>query len=276
MPISQPLTPGISSGGRPKGDQNAGRSDMKILYAGDSNVGGSANYLLSLLNFLKADFLHVPPCRTLKPNMFSNRFDAIVLSDFSRRNLPRSAERAIIRQVEKGAGLLMVGGWGSFSGPFGYWHGSDIESILPVNCLGRDDRVNFPSGGLMIPKMKHAAIRGLRFETPPVIMGLNQVRPKKTGLTVLSAQKIRVWQKSKGLSYAVAFDKREYPLLVVDRDPDRKIAALTTDLAPHWCGGLVDWGGSLMQLKVNRAISVQVGYLYVRFISALLKWLVRA
>ncbi|MDD5671153.1 MAG: glutamine amidotransferase [Candidatus Omnitrophica bacterium] len=248
---------------------------MKILYAGDSDVGGSANYLLSILNFLKADFLHVPPFRTLKPNVFSKRFDAIVLSDFSRRNLPLPAERAILRQVEKGTGLLMVGGWGSFSGPFGYWHGSGIESILPVHCLGRDDRVNFPSGGLMIPKMKHAALRDVRFEAPPAIMGLNQVRPKKTGLTVLSAQKIRARQKSKRLSYAVTLDKSEYPLLVVDRDPDRKVAALTTDLAPHWCGGLVDWGGSLMTLKVNRTASVQVGYLYVRFVANLLKWLVR-
>jgi len=247
--------------------------EMKILYAGDSPVGGPANYLLGVLRSLKASVVHVPPVKKLRPVLFRQKYDAFLLSDFSRKNVPQASEKAIVEQVKRGAGLMMVGGWGSFSGPFGHWRGSLVEKILPVQCLSRDDRLNFPGGAFIVEKEKHPMFRGIRFNHPPVICGLNQVRPKKSNLVILTARRV-FWsplpQWGRGLG-----EGKEYPLLVIDRDPQKRIAALTTDLAPHWCGGLVDWGRRRMSLRVKDKIQIETGDLYVRFVSSLLKWLAR-
>jgi len=70
--------------------------------------------------------------------------------------------------------------------------------------------------------------------------------------------------------------RKEHPLLIVDSDSTRRIAAFTTDLAPHWSGGLLDWGKKRVKLSVKKGISIEVGEQYVRFVSSLLKWLARA
>lgn len=232
---------------------------MRVLYAGDSPAGGPANYLLAVLRRLKARVVHVPPGKILRPALFRQRFDAFILSDFSRKDMPAAAQRAIGRQVKEGAGLLMVGGWGSFNGPFGKWKGSLVERLLPVACVSGDDRLNLPGGAWIVEKRKHAMFRGLDFKNPPVICGLNRVRTKKSGRVLLAAKRIR--------------DRKEFPLFVIHRDSRKRTAALTTDLAPHWSGGLTDWGTRSVSLPVRGRIRVEVGADYLRFVSSLLKWL---
>lgn len=231
---------------------------MKILYAGDSPVGGAANYLLGVLKLLKAETTHLAPDQVLTPSLLKNRYDGIVLSDFSKRKVPVASERAILRQVEKGTGLLMVGGWASFSGPYGGWKGSLVEEILPVTCLGRDDRLHIPSGAWMVPKAGHSMFRSLSFKDSPVIVGLNEVRPKKESRVVLEAE------TKKG---------RRHPLLIIGEKGAGKTAAFTTDLAPHWCGGLLDWGGRHVTIPVHDRIPIEVGTHYLRFVTSILKWL---
>lgn len=234
---------------------------MKVLYAGDSPAGGPANYLLAILRSLRIPFTHIPPSEKLSPRLMKTFFDAIILSDFSRKNLPQKSEKMILDQISKGSGLLMVGGWGSFSGPFGKWHGSLIEKILPVQCLNQDDRLNFPGGALMHLERRHLMFGKLSFSNPPVICGMNRVQVKSSGRILLSAKRIT--------------DGRRFPLLVVDSNYGKKIAALTTDLAPHWCGGMVDWGNRSVKLPVNSKIFVEVGNSYIGFVSSLIQWLVR-
>ena len=237
---------------------------MKILYAGDSPVGGAANYLLGILKSIRADVLHLPPSETLQPKTLNKKFDAIILSDFPKSRTPLETQKAIARQVEGGTGLLMIGGWASFAAIYGKWKGSEIEKLLPVDCLGRDDRTNLPGGGLVVLKNKHPMFRSLSFKNPPVLCGLNQIKPKKKSLTVLTAGEIR----SSGSRLALG---TEYPLLVVDRA--KRTAALATDLAPHWCGGLVDWGKKRVKLPVAKGIQIEVGNLYVEFVASLVRWL---
>ncbi len=230
-----------------------------ILYAGDSPAGGPANYLLAILKNLKVPFRHVPPSKILKPG----KFDAIILSDFSRKNLPAASEKKICEQVRQGSGLLMVGGWGSFSGPFGGWRGSMIEKLLPVQCLNHDDRLNFPAGALIKQKNRNSGVfNSLSFSNPPVICGMNRIRVKPSGRVILTARKIA--------------GGKEYPLFIIDSNPGSRIAALTTDLAPHWCGGMVDWGTKRRILPVNEKIRVEIGNAYVNFVQSILKWLIRA
>ncbi len=232
---------------------------MKILYAGDSPVGGAANYLLAVLRFLKADVMHLAPSQMLHPRFLRKRFSVIILSDFSKKRVPTASQKLIEESVEKGAGLLMIGGWASFSGPYGKWRGSMVEKLLPVACLNHDDRLNLPGGALIHARKTHPMFRSFSFKNPPVICGLNQVRAKKKSQLVLEAQ--RIW------------DGRKFPLLVIGSHPKGRTAAFTTDLAPHWCGGLVDWGSRRMRLRVKGKISVEVGDQYVRFVASLLKWL---
>jgi uncharacterized membrane protein len=230
----------------------------KILYAGDSPAGGPANYLLAILKDLKVPFKHIPPSQILK----AGNFDAIILSDFSRKNLPAASEKKICEQVRQGSGLLMVGGWGSFSGPFGGWRGSMIETLLPVRCLRHDDRLNFPGGALIKKRSQNTIFDSLSFSNPPVICGMNRIQVKPNGRVILSARKIA--------------GGTEYPLFIIDSNPEKRVAALTTDLAPHWCGGMVDWGSKHRVLPVNKKIRVEIGTTYVDFVQSILKWLIRA
>lgn len=212
--------------------------------------------MLAVLNRVGIPYSHVPPGRPLR----ATNFDAFILSDYSRKDLSARAEAAIVERVEGGAGLLMIGGWGSFSGPFGGYRDSRIEKLLPVSCRKSDDRTNFPGGASLLVKHPHEMFAGLSFQNPPVICGLNSVAPKPGARVVLEAKRLR--------------DGARYPLLIVDRNPAKRVAALTTDLAPHWCGGLVDWGGHPLKLGVDDLRSVEVGRSYVRFVSSLIRWLV--
>jgi len=245
---------------------------MKILYCGDSPAGGPANYLLAILRSMKAEYTHLSPAEPLSPDLLKKRYDAVILSDFSCEKVSNASQKALVHQVAGGTGMLMVGGWGSFSGPFAGLRGSILEEILPVHCLDRDDRVNFPGGALATLHKKHPAIGKLTFKSVPAICGLNQLIVKPRSVQILSAHPITNQKKTDG-KYAVKLEKKSYPLLVADANPQRRVAALATDLAPHWCGGWVDWGTRPMQLPVNDKIRVEVGNQYVEFVSSLLFWL---
>ncbi|MDP3919333.1 MAG: glutamine amidotransferase [Candidatus Omnitrophota bacterium] len=241
----------------------------RILYAGDSTVDGPARYLLGIIKSLPVECVHVPPAKKIPPRMLKRKFDAIILSDYSKTQLPAASEKAIIEQVRAGTGFMMVGGWGSFSGPFGGWRDSGIEKLLPVRCRTGDDRVNFPGGAHIMAKDKHPCLRELSFKNPPAICGLNDVSVKKSGRILLTAREIV------SVGSRLTLDPVECPLLVVDGAPAKRIAAFTTDFAPHWCGGLVDWGGESRVYKVSKSVAIEVGKGYARLVSGLLCWLVR-
>ncbi len=239
---------------------------MNFLYAGDSPVGGSANYLLAVLRFMRARFVHIPPDKSLRPGVLARRFDAIVLSDYPRSRLARSAERAMAQQIARGTGLLMIGGWASFSGAFGGWRGSEIEELLPVRCLPGDDRVNFPSGALLVAKRKHPLVPAAPLRNPPMVCGLNCLMVKSGSRVLIAARRLRARGER------VSLERREYPLLVVGPEGGPRTAALSTDVAPHWCGGLVDWGSRRLELPLQDGVRVEVGNAYARFLSSLLAW----
>lgn len=223
--------------------------------------------MLAILKSLGIPFTHVPPSEKISKGLFRNRFDAFILSDFGRKNLPLAAERVLVQQVDEGAGLLMVGGWGSFSGPSGGWHKSLVEDRLPVTCAAYDDRLNFPGGAMPFVKEAHTMLRSISFDHPPAIMGLNQVRPRKNASVLLAVRKVVA------VGERLTLDPIEYPLLAVSSDPQKRIAAFTTDFAPHWCGGMVDWGRRPVRLSVNSKIAVEVGETYVQFVSSIVRWL---
>lgn len=247
-----------------------------VLYAGDSGPNGTAAYLLSVLKSLRISTVHVPPSEKISPAAIRKKIDAFIFSDLPHKHLARKAETKIIDQVRQGAGLWMIGGWASFASPFGGWRGSLIEKMLPVTCLARDDRKNTPDGVLMRLGERHPILAHFNMGRSPVLCGFNEVRLKTNAQVILTAQEIRLPKVSAPESVKIQVRSKKYPLLVVDRNPRHRIAVLTTDITPHWCGGLVDWGNRRQKLRFNASVGVEVGDKYVRFLSNILKWLVKA
>lgn len=240
-----------------------------ILYAGDGELDGAARYLYGVMLDMGARITHVPPDRPLAPGLLKKRFDLIILSDMPARHVGAAARRALIRQVERGAGFLMIGGWASFNGPFSGWADSDVVALLPVRCSRTDDRTNFPGGAWIEGEGSHPITAGLPLATPPAICGLNRVTVRKNGRVVLSVRAVKPRGSKVGL------DGKRHPLLVVDSSPYKRIAALTTDLAPHWCGGLVDWGGRSRKIVIWKKNEIEVGWAYIRLVRNLVLWLCR-
>ncbi len=244
---------------------------MNILYAGDGEKEGAARYLLSVLKYLNAKVTHVHPKKILFPSLLKRKFDVIILSDFPYKNLPPSSEEIIVKQIQNGSGLWMIGGWSSYRGQNGDWGGSKIEELLPVQCLKKDDRVNFLLGAWPCKVSNHMILKKLSFVKPPVLCGMNQVKLKKGAQILLVAK-----EGVKFSSESISLSKKEYPLLAVYENGNIRTVALTTDLAPHWCGGMVDWGKKRRTLLWSKSICVEVGDQYVQFISSVVHWLKRS
>ncbi len=238
----------------------------EIFYAGDGSAFGPARYLLAILKSAGVKAFHVPPGQAIKKTDLRRSFDAYIFSDYSYCKLPSECEKLIAQHIKNGAGLLMVGGWGSFSGPFGGWRGSAIETLLPVKCLAGDDRYHFPSGFWIQPAAEHKLLKGLSWNQPPVICGLNKVKVRKTSRTILSADEL-VRKSASLASISVP-----HPLLVVDGDPQNRRAAFLTDFAPHWAAGFLDWG-AIVKIKSPDFGEVQVGSYYLQFGVSLVRWL---
>jgi uncharacterized membrane protein len=65
------------------------------------------------------------------------------------RSVPSPDKSEFVRRfVERGGGVLMVGGYLSFSGidAKARWGRSPLAAALPVSIVDRDDRVELPSG----------------------------------------------------------------------------------------------------------------------------------
>lgn len=239
----------------------------RVFYAGDGPWNGPARYLCGVLEASGFDWTHVPPGEKIRAAAVRTGFDLFIFSDYPAADLKGRAETAVLDALERGAGLLMVGGFGSFSGPFGQWENSRIADYLPVRCLARDDRTRFPRGALVQPLGNHPITAGLPWSDPPSICGLNKVGLRRGSRVVLEARPILYDSGSFSLS------SRGLPLLVLGEDSQRRSAAYTSDFAPHWCAGLVDWGKGVRKVRLSPGTVFEVGEAYFLLISRLLKWL---
>ena len=119
-------------------------------------------------------------------------YDAVILSDIGANTLLLHPDtwiaskrtpnrlRSLKTYVERGGGLMMVGGYYSFQGINGgaRYHGTAVEEVLPVEILPYDDRIEVPEGFTPIIKDKaHPILAGFTGEWPP-LLGFNEVRAK--------------------------------------------------------------------------------------------------
>ena len=169
------------------------------------------------------------------------QYDVIILSDVGMNSLqllpsfrpphavPMGPNRVdnLRRYVEEGGGLLMCGGYFSFSGFSGRasFAGTPIEAVLPVlSERGFDDRVEMVQGysmELTDAGRTHPITKDLAWDAEYLLLGYNRVKAKDEA-TVLAAYgadpQIAVAEIGKGRSMAFA-----------------------SDVAPHWAGSFVHW-----------------------------------
>jgi uncharacterized membrane protein len=157
-----------------------------------------------------------------------DEFDVVVLSDIGANSFLLCdetflhSERTVNRlcllaeYVARGGGLVMVGGYMSFTGIDGRarFGMSPLAAVLPVNMLDHDDRVEVPEG--LIPTVElpnHPVLGGIPGEWPH-LLGYNKVVAKPDSTVVAKY--------------------RDDPLLVVGSVSAGRVVAFTSDLAPHW------------------------------------------
>lgn len=155
-------------------------------------------------------------------------FDVVILSDIGSNSFllcdetflrsERTTNRLVLLgdYVKDGGGLVMVGGYMSFSGIDGRarYQASPLASVLPVIMLDRDDRVEMPEGLVAtFPDPEHPALGGTPADWP-ILLGYNQLKAKPDATVVAS------------------FDND--PLLVVQEVGGGRSVAFASDVAPHW------------------------------------------
>lgn len=167
-----------------------------------------------------------------------DHYAAVILSDIGANTLllhPDTFERsapspdrlaAVAEYVAGGGGLVMVGGYLSFSGIDGKarWAGTPVEEALPVTIRSTDDRVERPAGArprVLLPD--HPMVAGLGYDWP-VLLGYNHVTARPGAQVIVE----------------VSGD----PLIVAGRYGEGRAVAFTSDCGPHWCPPpFVDWAG---------------------------------
>jgi uncharacterized membrane protein len=163
-------------------------------------------------------------------------YDAVVISDvgansfllsdetFLRSEVTTNRLAEIGEYVAAGGGLVMVGGYLSFTGIDGRarYAESPLAAVLPVEMLDHDDRVEVPQG--VTPEVTatgHAAIGGVGEEWPR-LLGYNRLRAKDDATVIATAG--------------------DDPLLVVGEYGQGRTAAFASDCAPHWAPPeFVEW-----------------------------------
>ena len=242
----------------------------KILYAGDSSLNGAASYLAGVMTHYGLRFDYVPSGKRLSDTLAHGEHGLYILSDYPSANLRAADGRKILESVRAGAGLLMIGGWESFHGLGGDWDRCALAAALPVRISSTDDRVNSSEPVVVQKVSEHPIVRGLPFRAPPHVGGYNRLRAKAGATTILMGQHLVVKAGADGSLLTAA--GRSAPMLVVGQFGRGRTAAFASDAAPHWVGGLVDWGAKRISAQAKGGGSVEVGNHYAELFARLVRW----
>jgi uncharacterized membrane protein len=123
--------------------------------------------------------------------------------------------RVIRDWVKLGGGLVMVGGYLSFSGleGKGHYHATPLAAALPVEMLGYDDRIETPEGVTPVVEEAHVILDGVAPDWPH-FLGYNRLRAKAGAQVLMSVE--------------------DDPFLVVGQHGQGRVAAFASDCSAHW------------------------------------------
>ncbi len=240
-----------------------------ILYLGDTSLAGGAGYLAGVMSSRQLGYEYLPSAIPVNGEAEELR-KLYIFSDYPSAHLCVQAQEQVIWNVCQGAGLLMIGGWESFQG--GDWGSTDLAKLLPVKIESTDDRINCDQPAMVHCLRKaHPICAALPWDArPPMIGGFNRFTAKADAETILEVQRFNVRHDEQAFQFAAV---ERHPLLVVGHYGKGRTAALATDLAPHWVGGLLDWGtGQRVVAEAPGCSAIEVGASYAQFIFNLLSW----
>lgn len=193
---------------------------------------------------------HLVPAQFPDDGEALSAYDVVVLSDIGANSIqlspsvfeqarPGSDRLGALRDwVHAGGGLLMVGGYLSFTGFEGKaaYRNTSLHDVLPVELLAEDDRVECPAGlQADVKEPSHPALGGAEGDWP-LLLGYNRVLPRANS------------------SVLATLDGD--PLVAVSEFGAGRSAVFTSDCSPHWApepfceewpgyarifGGLVEW-----------------------------------
>ena len=242
-----------------------------ILYLGDGELTGAAGYLGGILTHCGLSFDHVPS-RAAPPGGALDGKSAVVISDYPSGSFRDGQCDEIVRSVAGGMGLVMIGGWDSYHGQGGNYHRTPLAEALCVTMSDQDDRVNCPQPCLIGKCADSPILADLPFDSPPGVGGYNRVRTKDAARTILLARGFEVTSQASGFAFHPAGSD---PLLVCGTFGSGRVAAFTSDVAPHWVGGLVDWGDRRVESQAPGGAVVEVGNWYAQLFSNIVRWAAR-
>jgi uncharacterized membrane protein len=244
--------------------------DAPVLYMGDTSLETAASYLAGVLKTFGMDFDYVSSSERCPDHLFDKPYRTVILSDYPAENFTPAQLALLKTKVADGLGLVMIGGWESFIGQSGNYDTTILNEILPITMQKTDDRVNW-SGPCVVEKTSdHIIVAGLPFTMElPVVGGFNEVKVKANAVTILSARRFSV---SKSVNVFTFTAQGISPLLVAGTCGKGRVAAFMSDVAPHWVGGLVDWGKKRITVKANGASEVEIGEYYAALFANIIRW----
>ncbi len=127
--------------------------------------------------------------------------------------------KAMRAWIKGGGGLMMLGGWLSFSGSKGGggWRRTPMAEALPVECLEGEDLVDSSEGfTAQVLDDDHPVTRGMDWSTFPPIFGYNELRPRDDARVL------------------VRLRETGHPLVVAGDHGKGRVLIYASDPAPHW------------------------------------------
>jgi uncharacterized membrane protein len=134
--------------------------------------------------------------------------------------------RLTLEAVKAGKGLMLLGGWYSFTGEMGKggWGRTLLKELLPVLCLDYEDLVETTEGfSVKVTEAGKKIFKKIPFRSMPPLLGYNKTIPKKEGRILLKVK------------------ETGDPLLAVRDFGQGRVLAYTSDPAPHWGCNFVYW-----------------------------------
>jgi uncharacterized membrane protein len=248
--------------------QFAQNGSHSILFCGDDDMHLAALYLAAIIHDAGYDLDYVPSGLDFPPGLDPDAYDLLILSDYPRERFHESQLRALKQSVLNGTALLMIGGWESFSGLNLEYTGTALSDILPVELHKADDRVNYDQGIIVEPAEEAPDIfKKIDWSRPPLIGGYNAFIPKAAAKVCLTGKKLCISRQKDGPGFRIC--ESDIPLCVIGKAGKGKVTALAFDLAPHWIGGMVDWGTERRRIDFDGNF-IEVGNKYIEFVHQLL------
>jgi uncharacterized membrane protein len=245
--------------------------DKTILYCGDTGIREAASYLAGVMAHFSISFDYLASDQRFDEQCLARAYRGIILSDYPSKNFTHDQLAKLAEKVSQGMGLLMIGGWASFTGAGREYTDTALKDVLPVVMQEQDDRVNSWQPCVIEKRMAHAILDELPFDRcSPSVGGFNRLQAKPGAETILTVRQIGISQKPGKLHFTPSADTS--PLLVVGQFGLGRVAAFASDVAPHWVGGLVDWGDSRITVRAEGSGPREVGNWYAAFFGNLIRW----